>query len=417
MFGKVSILIVIIAIGAWYFFSRANNKASSVVFLAINYLARPHIELQPNHHFEPITLPSAWNGSYLSQNPHIWMYELTDSDKATIDAGVRHFQGLNKTMEEMKVQDFPVSEEFLRKIQDWKRELTGQGRGFQVLRGVPVKEWTMKQSEIFFFALGKYLGNPGAQDIEGSLLGHVKNIGETGKVERPYRKSVDIAYHCDGADIVGLLCMHSAKSGGASRIVSSVTAYNELLKHPRGQEYVHRLFGKVLLFTRKTFGLSPYLPVYPLRQDGRGVLRSYWNQEFYLKSYRHPENGTLTENGRADPFVVEAVEAYDAILNRDITLARAREERLLGMRSQEEGAAGETQQEQQQEKQEQSEELGLSMYLQQGDVQLVSNHFVLHARTEFTDYTDLEIAQATQAAAGVGAGAGAGKREGESTFD
>jgi hypothetical protein len=39
------------------------------------------------------------------------------------------------------------------------------------------------------------------------------------------------------------------------------------------------------------------------------------------------------------------------------------------------------------------------MYLQQGDVQLVSNHFVLHARTEFTDYTEEEIAQASATAA------------------
>lgn len=34
------------------------------------------------------------------------------------------------------------------------------------------------------------------------------------------------------------------------------------------------------------------------------------------------------------------------------------------------------------------------MYLQQGDIQLVSNHFVLHARTEFDDHTPEEIADA-----------------------
>jgi hypothetical protein len=56
------------------------------------------------------------------------------------------------------------------------------------------------------------------------------------------------------------------------------------------------------------------------------------------------------------------------------------------------------------------EELGLSMYLQQGDVQLVSNHFVLHARTEFTDYTEAEIAQASATAAAEAGDAARGKR-------
>lgn len=159
--------------------------------------------------------------------------------------------------------------------------------------------------------------------MEGSLLGHVMDVGETNKAERPYRKRIDIAFHCDGADVVGLLCMHSAKKGGASRIVSSVRVFNELLKYPKGQQYAHRLFGKVLLATRKMFGLSSFLPVYPLRMDATGVLRSYWNQEFYLKSYRDPSTGELTERGLADPFVVEAVEAYDRILNTDVARGKA----------------------------------------------------------------------------------------------
>lgn len=326
---KTSIVIAIAAVVVWFVLLRTSNKASSVVFLAMNYLARPHTVLPPTFNFEPINLPSAWNGSYLSKHPEIWIYELTELDKAAVRTGIEHFQSLNKTMEDMTLEDFPITPDFLSKVKDWKYALSGQGRGFQVVRGIPVHEWTVKQSEIFFFALGKYLGKPGAQDVEGSLLGHVINIGETGKVERPYRKSVDIAYHCDGADVVGLLCLHPAKSGGASRLISSVTVHNELLKHPRGQDYVRRLYGKVLLFTRKTFGLSPYLPVYPFRRDGKGVLRSYWNQEFYVKSYRHIDNGTLTEQGRADPFVLEAVEAFDAILSRDIARAQAREARLL----------------------------------------------------------------------------------------
>lgn len=388
MIVRLSFFVLLVAAGVWYFVNRTNTKASSVVVLALNYLARPNAFLPGDHIYEPINLPSAWNGSYLAQNPGIWIYELDLEDKDVIRSAVDHFQSLNKTLDLLTVEDFPLTSRFVEKINDWKYELSGKGRGFQVVRGVPVKDWSMAQSEVFFFALGKYLGIPGAQDVEGSLLGHVADVGATNKTERPYRKRVDIAYHCDGADVVGLLCIHPAKKGGASRIISSVRVYNELLKLPKGQQYVKRLFGKVLLFTRKTFGLSAYLPVYPLRLDGEGVLRTYWNQEFYLRSYRDLASTELTEQGRADPFVLEAVEAYDAILNADLRRSKAGEDSAEG----EEG-------------------LGLSMYLQQGDVQLVSNHFVLHARTEFEDHSPSEIAAATPASTAAHLLPPIGKRE------
>lgn len=65
----------------------------------------------------------------------------------------------------------------------------------------------MHQCEIFFWAFGKYIGLPGAQDIQGALLHHVINAGPNNTVPRPYRMAVDIDYHCDGADAVALLCL------------------------------------------------------------------------------------------------------------------------------------------------------------------------------------------------------------------
>jgi len=37
-------------------------------------------------------------------------------------------------------------------------------------------------------------------------------------------------FHCDPTDIVGLLCLRKAKTGGESAIVSSATLYNEILR-------------------------------------------------------------------------------------------------------------------------------------------------------------------------------------------
>ena len=60
----------------------------------------------------------------------------------------------------------------------------------------------------FFWAFGVALGWPGAQNPQGDLLGHVVDTGEdrANPLVRLYRTRSDIAYHCDAADVVGLLC-------------------------------------------------------------------------------------------------------------------------------------------------------------------------------------------------------------------
>lgn len=156
MGAHLSILAVAVAVAAWYFVSLSPPKASSVMFLVFNYLARPNVYFNENYQFPPIELPSAWNGSYMNKNPHIWIYELSKNDLVSVKAAVNHFQKLNKTMEAMTVADFPLPAEFLVRIDDWRHQLSGKGRGFQVIRGVPVQQWSMAQSEIFFFALGEW---------------------------------------------------------------------------------------------------------------------------------------------------------------------------------------------------------------------------------------------------------------------
>ncbi len=93
-----------------------------------------------------------------------------------------------------------------------------------MLRGVPVERWTESESEVFFWCLGQHLGIPGAQNPQRDLLGHVRDTGESPEKVRHYRTRVNINFHCDAADVVGLLCLKKAKVGGKSRIVSSVAS-------------------------------------------------------------------------------------------------------------------------------------------------------------------------------------------------
>src|SRR5205085_6874970 len=114
------------------------------------------------------------------------------------------------------------------RAREWT-DLVHHGRGFILVRGVPVKDWTQTESELFFWCLGQHLGLPGAQNPQNDLLGHVRDQ-RTGEDVRFYRTNKALAVHCDTADVVGLLCLKKARSGGLSRIASSVAVYNELLK-------------------------------------------------------------------------------------------------------------------------------------------------------------------------------------------
>ena len=195
---------------------------------------------------------------------------------------------------------------------------------------------------MFFWALGRHLGVTGAQDNSGELLGHVRDTGADPRTERQYKTNANIVLHCDAADVVGLLAVRTARVGGVSRLVSSVTVFNEMVRTPSGPAHLARLFQDVPLDTRGSGGINClHLP--PLRFDG-AVLRTFWHQEYFRTVARHAGCGPL------DPVLVAALDAYDQVADRP--------------------------------------DLALNMELQRGDVQLVSNHFVLHARTGFEDWED-----------------------------
>ncbi len=104
------------------------------------------------------------------------------------------------------------------------------GRGFLLLRGLPVERWSMAESATAFFGLGAHLGSARSQNGKGHVLGHVQDLGLDVKDPnvRIYQTHERQTYHTDSCDIVGLLCLKTAKSGGLSALVSSTTIFNEM---------------------------------------------------------------------------------------------------------------------------------------------------------------------------------------------
>lgn len=104
-----------------------------------------------------------------------------------------------------------------------------RGRGFVLLRGIPVDGLSIEETAALYWGLGAYFGSARTQNVRGHLLGHVTNVQDK-VVERArgYLTNRHLLYHCDFVDIVSLLCLRKSKSGGLSSLVSSHTIHNEM---------------------------------------------------------------------------------------------------------------------------------------------------------------------------------------------
>jgi Taurine catabolism dioxygenase TauD, TfdA family len=302
----------------------------------LRYFDRPHTAPAAS----PISSPAAWKRRNLVDVP--WRVRLSLDEIAETRRAVSEWQAKKLPLATMTQSDFRLPK-LAPSIAAWRREVS-YGRGLQVVSGVPVDAWSAEESSIFFWGLGQHLGLPGAQNRKGDLLGHVRDTGadKDDRYVRQYLTTQNIPFHCDAADMVGLLCLTKAKSGGLSRIASSVSVYNELLR--RRPDLAPRLFEPFMLDTRdeaEANGLK-VLPVPPCRHAA-GVLRTFWHSEYFRTSQRH-EGVRLTDAEN------ELFDLYDEISA--------------------------------------SPEFFIEMDFEPGDIQLLSNHTVVHARTDYVDHAE-----------------------------
>ncbi|MGB5704435.1 MAG: TauD/TfdA family dioxygenase [Polyangiales bacterium] len=301
----------------------------------LHYFARPQERVLR----EPLRVPAAWTGSELAARDD-WRETLSAEDVAELDRALATAKRTGKPIGALTKNDFPLPT-LSKKVDRW-RTVISEGRGFQVLRGVPVQNWTESDSEVFFWCLGQHLGIPGAQNPQRDLLGHVRDTGESPEDVRHYRTRVNINFHCDAADVVGLLCLNKAKRGGKSRIVSSVAVYNELLR--QRPDLVDRLYEPFMMDTKGEGGVR-YLPVQPCCFDS-GSLRTFYHTDYFRSAAGRDGEPVLTHEDR------ELLDLYNAIAD--------------------------------------SPGMYLDMDLDPGDVQLLSNHTVMHARTDYDDHPEPE---------------------------
>lgn len=296
-----------------------------------HYFDRPHLRVPDG----PIGGAAAWVGDQLTE--HDWLVRLSDEQVSSVAAAVAQARASVPSMMELTAGSFPLGA-LADEVADWRRRLV-DGLGFLLVRGLPVDLWSREDIEWAFWGLGQHLGEPGAQNPARDLLGRVTDYHDPhGSDQREYRSAGSIDFHCDAADVVGLCCLATAAEGGASQLVSSVTVFDRLIVADRSA--AEALFEDFTLDLRQGPGVVPaWLRVQPCCYDGE-TLRTFMHLGYFGSADRHADVDMPDHHRRV-------LEAWSQEANRS-------------------GVA-------------------LSMDLRAGDIQWVSNHSVVHARSGYVD--------------------------------
>jgi hypothetical protein len=179
--------------------------------------------------------PAVWRGA--DQASRDWIVPLDERDSDELIRAAERLRG--RSLESIGRADFPLART-LPKLAATEAALAG--RGFVMLRGLPAENLSQEVLELIYWGIGTHLGVGVSQSTAGDRLGHVFDRGTQDK-ERYYTRGGALVFHMDPVDVVGLLCLRTAVSGGASRIVSAGTVHNLILEErPDLLEVLYRGF-------------------------------------------------------------------------------------------------------------------------------------------------------------------------------
>ena len=251
-----------------------------------------------------ITGPSAWIGADLAKRPGEWTYQLSPAEIVEIETATA--ANLGRDIASLTRQDFRLPK--LGPVLDRLRDEVLNGRGFVLIRGLPVEERPIAESATAYWGIGTYFGSARSQNAKGHVLGHVRDMGLSSKDPnvRIYQTTERQNFHTDSCDIVSLLCLKTAKSGGLSSLTSSMSVYNAMAT--RYPELVGRLFrpmptdrrGEVPEGKKAWF----YTPIY---NEHAGLLSAIYAPHYVRSSQRFDEAPRLTEEDFA------ALDRFDAL--------------------------------------------------------------------------------------------------------
>ncbi len=298
-------------------------------------------------------LPGGWTGETLRQDSG-WTMTWSAEELAGLDSALANCAKRKLNWRDLTHEDVPLNQALQEKLARIAHELE-EGRGFVKVEGLPVARYGDDQLRLLWYGLGCHLGYPRFQDSRGQLMREIKDEGgdlgsRHGRIvtggsgyeflsskARTYGPG-KLRFHTDRCDVVGLLCLGQAKSGGLSRIASSIAVHNAILEQrPDLLDLLYRPYTRSRLGEEDGGETATYdLPVFGLQH---GKLTSHYSRTYIEAAQLQPGIAKLT------PAQWEAIDLLAATAER----------------------------------------LSYAMRLEPGDIQLLNSHVTYHAREAFED--------------------------------
>jgi hypothetical protein len=291
--------------------------------------------------------PSAWIGADTKKREAEWSYRLSPPEIAEIEAALAAVRDRGLDIADITREDFPLPT--LGPVLDRLRGEVLDGRGFVLLRGMPVEDRPVAESATAYWGVGSYFGSARSQNAKGHLLGHVYDLGIGLSATNPNLRSYATAerqhFHIDRCDVVALLCLRRAKSGGLSTIVSSMSVHNRMAQ--RRPDLLARLFQPFPVDRRGEIpeGKAPFYEA-PVFNEHAGYLSVLYSRLHIGSAQRFPGARRLSAED------IEALEMFSKVAN--------------------------------------DPELRLDMKFMPGDIQFLHNHTILHCRSAYEDWPEVE---------------------------
>jgi alpha-ketoglutarate-dependent taurine dioxygenase len=295
----------------------------------------------------PITDRRAWRAETLD-DPRSWYHPLSGRCLSALDEVVRELRRRPRPVTAVEVPD-PLRA--CAADLGPALEALESGRGFVILDGVAPGRYTAGEFQALYWLVGRLLGRPVGQNVQGVLLYDVRDTGQDVRYGARFSvTSAESSFHTDNsfgtgvADYVGLLCLRTARAGGRSQVVSGYAVHNRLLaEHPDVLETLYRPFHVERRGGQRP-GEAPTARVPVLHHDGRGLTWRYLR--YWIEAGHDKAGEPLTPAQR------HALDVLDGVL------------RDRGLQA----------------------EFGLKP----GDLFFINNRWILHNRTAFEDHPEPE---------------------------
>jgi hypothetical protein len=286
---------------------------------------------------------ASWDAATLGSDTS-WIFNLSKAALGEVERAGKAVLESGLPLRDIGADKLPMPG--LRKEFEAMGRQLSEGRGVLLVRGLKAVELGAKEMRAQLWALGTCLGVGVSQNPRGHYLGEVIDLSDQQDSARPFQRGGELLMHRDPIDVVGLLCVRHAKAGGLSRVASAAHIHNLILKERPDllpALYEGFVYHRLDEDRGDTAAFTPHrVPVYARGESG--ALSCHFIPQPIDRAAKH--GFALDARQR------EAIDFFVEVAKRPGVY--------------------------------------FDMNLMPGEVQFLNNRAILHARTDYEDFPELE---------------------------